>query len=146
MRTTEPEQQEDKEKSMAAPSTTRVLMTVLGAGILVQAVLAGGLLSGHHSWVQWHEQVGDCLLVLPVASLFIALVARRRQPEPFSTLAVRVAIVLLVLIVEVTGHAGGEWLILHIPAALATTAAVVHQGTTSMERRRLARLTFPKSR
>jgi hypothetical protein len=113
-----------------------LLAEILGIGILVQAAFAGGFLGGHHIWLNWHQRIGDLLVVFPLASLLVALALRRRQTERSSMLGNRLALVLLVIGVEATGHAGGSLLAVHIPAAVATMALVVHQGVTAAEGRR----------
>lgn len=118
---------------MAAPRITSILAGMLGLGIVLQATFAGGFIGGRQTWLHWHQRVGDLLLLLPLVSLVIALALRRHHPERAEFVAVRVALVLLVVLVELTGHAGGNWLALHIPAAVTAMALVVRQGMTSME-------------
>jgi hypothetical protein len=123
-------------RTVAVPRTTMILAEILGLGILVQAAFAGGFLGGHHTWLHWHQRIGDLLVVFPLASLLVALAARRRQTESTSMVSIRIALLVLVVAVEATGHAGGSFLAVHIPAAVATMALVVHLGVNSAEARR----------
>ena len=122
-------------RTVVAPQTTMILAEILGLGILVQAAFAGGFLGGHHMWLNWHQRIGDLLVVFPLASLVVALVLRRRQTESSSMLGIRIALLVLVIAVEATGHAGGSLLAVHIPAAVAAMALVVHEGVVSAEGR-----------
>jgi hypothetical protein len=123
-------------RTVAAPRTTMILAEILGLGILVQAAFAGGFVGGHQTWLHWHQRIGDLLVVFPLASLIVALAARRRQTESTSMVSIRIALLVLVVAVEATGHAGGSLLAVHIPAAVATMALVVHLGVNSAEARR----------
>jgi hypothetical protein len=116
---------------VAAPRATMILAVTLALGILFHASFAGGFLGGHHMWLAWHQRLGDLLFLLPLASLIIALVRRRSQPEALPMLANRTATLALVITLDATGHAAGSLLAVHIPAAVATMALVVHQAMAS---------------
>jgi hypothetical protein len=116
---------------VTAPRATAALASVLGFGVLAQGAFAGGFLAGHHMWLAWHEDVGDFLIMLPLASLVLGLPLGRRRPEPRTVLALRVALVVLVVAVIATGHAAGALLAVHVPAAVATMALVVGQVVLS---------------
>ena len=113
--------------AVAAPLTTTALAGLVALGVLLQGAFAGGFLSGHHVWRGAHETLGDLLIVLPLASLVVGLIAARRQPETKSVLASRVGLLVLLVLVITTGHAGRGLLALHIPAAIATVGLVTRQ-------------------
>lgn len=115
----------------AMPRATTVLAAILGLGLLAQAAFAGGFLGGHHIWLNWHQRLGDILVIIPVASLILGLLARRRHPEPRFVLAARIALVALVIGTEATGHAAGSLLALHIPLAITTMALTIWQATVA---------------
>jgi hypothetical protein len=117
------------ERRVAAPRTTAILAGILALGVLLEAALAGGFLGGHHVWKSWHESLGDLLVLPPLLSLIVGLVLRRRQHEAASVLASRIALLILVIAVVVTGHEGGTILAIHIPAAVGTMGLVVRQAT-----------------
>jgi hypothetical protein len=114
---------------MAAPRATIVLAYLLVVGVLVEAAFAGGFVGGHHMWKVWHENLGDFLVLFPLANLVVGLALRRRHPESRSMVATRVVLLLLVVVVVVTGHAGGTLLAIHIPAAVATAGLLARQVT-----------------
>jgi hypothetical protein len=115
-------------RSIAAPRITAALAGLFVLGVLAQAAFAGAFAGGHHMWLNWHQNVGDLLVVLPLASLVTGLACRRRQADTRAMLATRVALVVLVVAVVVTGHAGGGWLAFHIPAAVATVGLATRQA------------------
>ena len=94
-------------RSVAAPWVTATLAVLFILVALAQAAFADGFAGGHHMWLSWHENVGDLLVVLPLASLIVGLV-RRRQADTTAMLASRVTLVVLVVAVIATGHAGGR--------------------------------------
>lgn len=114
-------------EGVAAPRVTAALAGILALGVLIQAAFAGGFLGGHHLWLSWHENLGDVLVLLPLASLVVGLVACRRQPDTPPMLASRVGLVLLVFGVVATGHAGRSLLAIHIPAAVALVGLISYQ-------------------
>jgi hypothetical protein len=116
---------------VAAPRVTAALAAALGLGVLAQATFAGEFLSGHPVWLTWHENLGDFLLLVPLASLFVGLVSRRRQRDTTPMLVSRVVLLAAVLALVITGHAADtspEILAVHIPAAVATVGLVVYQA------------------
>ena len=115
---------------VAAPRVTTILAVALGIGLFTQGVLAGGIAGGHHSWVSAHQDLGDFLIVLPLSNLVLGLLAGRRSSESRSALALRAMILASVVAVIVTGHAGGIWLAVHVPAAVATVVLVARQLAT----------------
>jgi hypothetical protein len=115
-------------RSVAAPRVTAALAGLFVLVVLAQAAFAGGLAGGHHMWLSWHENVGDLLVVLPLASLIAGLAFRRRQADTTAMMASRVTLVVLVVAVVATGHAGGGWLAFHIPAAVATVGLATRQA------------------
>lgn len=117
---------------VAAPRVTAALATALGLGLLAQGAFAGGLSGGDHMWLIWHEDVGDLLVVVPLASLVLGLVLRQREPEPWRVLALRAGLLLLVAAVLITGHAGGGWLAVHVPGAIAAMVLVARQAAVSV--------------
>ena len=121
---------------VAAPRLTAGLASLLGFGLLAQGATAGAFVGGHHQWLTWHENLGDALVLVPLVSLLLGLAFRRRRPEPRASLAMRAGLFVLVAAVIATGHAGGAWLALHVPAALATLGLVARQATVSMSAHR----------
>jgi len=79
-------------------------------------------------WLSWHENVGDLLVILPLASLIAGLAFRRRQADTTAMMASRVTLVVLVVAVVASGHAGGGRLAFHIPAAVATVGLATRQA------------------
>lgn len=124
-------------RQTAAPRATKVLAEILGVGVLAQAGFAGGFLGGHHMWLNWHQRLGDFIVVIPLVSLVVGLVARRRQPETTSMLLVRVVLIALVIGTEAAGHAAGSWLALHIPLAVALMALTMRQIILAAEAQRV---------
>jgi hypothetical protein len=125
-----PEGPPPPEKGVAAPRATAVLAAALALGVLAQAAFAGGFLGGHHSWMAWHGNVGDFLTLLPLASLLAGLTSRGHERDTPAVLLSRVALVVMVLVVVVTGHAAADspgLLALHIPAAVTIFGLVVYQ-------------------
>lgn len=123
---------EDPSVDLAAPRATAALAAVLGIGLLAQGAFAGALVgTQHHQWLTWHKDLGDFLLLVPLASLFVGLALQRHRPEPNAALARRAGLFVLVVAVIATGHAGGAWLAVHVPAAVAAMGLVVRQVTTS---------------
>jgi hypothetical protein len=118
-------------RQTAAPRATKVLAEILGLGVLAQAAFAGGFLEGHHMWLSWHQRLGDFLVVVPIASLVMGLLATRRQPDTASILLTRIALVAVVIGTEAAGHAAGSLLALHIPLAVATMALAMWQITNA---------------
>lgn len=116
-------------RAIAAPRITAWTGFVLAVGVLVQGLLAGGFLGGDHRWFAWHEVLGTALVLPPLVSLVAALVAAGRRPRTRSALATRVFLVVLVVAVIVTGHAGHSLLAVHIPAAVAVAGIAVRQAT-----------------
>jgi hypothetical protein len=114
-------------RSVAAPRVTAALAVLFILVVLAQAAFAGGFAGGHHMWMSWHQNVGDLLVVLPLASLIVGLF-RRRQADTTAMLASRVTLVVLVAAVSATGHAGGGWLAFHIPAAVASVGLATRQA------------------
>jgi hypothetical protein len=112
---------------VAAPRLTLVLGLLFILAVLAQGAFAGGFIGGHHQWLTWHQNLGDLLIVLPLASLITGLVARRRQPDTRAVLIGRVRLLVLIAIVVITGHAGGAWLAVHIPSAIAAFGLAVWQ-------------------
>lgn len=122
-------------KGVAAPTATAALAEAVAVGVLAQAAFAGGFLGGYHSWLAWHENVGDYLTLLPLASLLIGLTSRRHQRDATAVLLSRVALVVGVLGVVATGHIAADspgMLAIHIPAAIIVFGLVVFQALTSM--------------
>jgi len=115
-------------RSVAAPRVTAALAGLFILAVLAQAAFAGGFAGGHHMWLSWHQNAGDLLVVLPLASLIVGLVCRRSQADTTAMLASRVALVVLVVAVAATGHAGGGWLAFHVPAAVATVGLATRQA------------------
>jgi hypothetical protein len=120
-------------RQIAAPRATKVLAEILGLGVLAQAAFAGGFLGGHHMWLSWHQRLGDFIVVIPLVSLIVGLVARRRRPDTTSMLLIRVVLVALVIGTEAAGHAAGSLLALHIPLAVAVMALTMWQITIAAE-------------
>jgi hypothetical protein len=120
---------------VAAPRTTATLVAIFALGVFAQATFAGAFLGGHESWHSWHENLGNVLVLPPLASLLVGIGARRRQRDTPSMLASRAALVVLVALVIVTGRSGGAWLAVHIPAAFATAGLVVRQILASGQAR-----------
>lgn len=118
-------------RQTAAPRATKVLAEVLGLGVLAQAAFAGGFLGGHHMWLSWHQRLGDFIVVIPIASLIVGLLACRRKAEATSMLVIRVVLIALAIGTEAAGHAGGTLLALHIPLAVAIMALTMWQITTA---------------
>lgn len=116
-------------RTVAAPRLTAILGLALAVGVVAQGLLAGAFLHGNHAWLSWHETLGTLLVLPPLASLLIALVLLRRQPDPPSTLLTRAFLFALVITVIITGHAGRDLLIVHIPAAIAVVGIAVRQAT-----------------
>jgi hypothetical protein len=114
--------------SVAAPRVTAALAVVFLIAVLAQGAFAGGFLSGHHSWLAAHADLGDALILVPLAILIAGLAGRRRRADTRSMLASRVALLVLIVIVIVAGHAGGGWLALHIPAAIAAVGLATRQA------------------
>ncbi len=123
-------------RQIAAPGATKVLAEILGLGVLAQAAFAGGFLGGHHMWLSWHQRLGDFIVIIPLVSLVVGLLARRRQPEAGSVLLMRVVLVALVVGTEAAGHAGGSLLALHIPLAVAIMALTMWQIALTAEAQR----------
>ncbi len=128
---------EDSSIDLAAPRATAALAAVLGIGLLAQGAFAGAFVGGHHQWLTWHEDLGDFLVLVPLASLLLGLALRHRRPEPWAALARRAGLLVLVVAVIATGHAGGTWLVVHVPAAVAAMGVVVRQLTVSASAHRL---------
>jgi len=123
------------ERRVAAPRTTAILAGILSLGVLLEATFAGGFLGGHHVWKSWHETLGNLLVLPPLTSLIVGLALRRRQREAASMLASRIALLILVVAVVVTGRQGGTILAVHIPAAVGTMGLVLRQTMMSAEGR-----------
>lgn len=124
------------EKGVAAPRVTAALSGALALGVLAQATFAGGFLSGHLSWLTWHENLGDLLTLLPLASLLVGLATRRHQRDTTSMLLSRVALVAMVFALVVTGYDAGTSsgiLAVHIPVAVAVVGLVVYQTVISTQ-------------
>jgi hypothetical protein len=134
-------------RGVAAPRTTAALAAIFALGVLAQATVAGAFLGGHDSWHSWHNNLGDVLILPPLASLLVGLTVRHPHRDTRSMLATRVALVVLVLLVIVTGHSGGGLLAVHIPAAVATAGLVARQLLASSQARDTQRrvLTPPHS-
>lgn len=116
-------------RTVAAPRLTSILGLVLAVGVLAQGLSAGGFLQGGHRWLAGHEVLGTLLILPPLVSLVVAVVLRRRNPEPAAMLATRVFLLVLVVLVIVSGHAGRSLLAVHIPAAIAVAGIAVRQAT-----------------
>ena len=116
-------------RGIAAPRTTAILGLILAAGVLVQGLFAGGFMERGHGWHAWHEALGNALVLPPLVSLLVALLLLRRQPDPPSALVTRVFLLVLVIGVILTGHAGTHLLMVHIPAAIAVVGISVRQAT-----------------
>jgi hypothetical protein len=116
-------------RSIAAPRATAILGLILAVGVLAQGLFAAGLLRGGHTWLAWHEALGNALVLPPLISLLIALRLLRRHRDPPSALVTRIFLLALVVVVIVTGHVGGELLMVHIPAAIAVVGIAVRQAT-----------------
>jgi hypothetical protein len=119
-----------------APTATKVLAEILGFGVLAQAAFAGGFLGGHHVWLNWHQRLGDLLIVVPLAILVVGLMARSLQPEKRSMLVTRIVLLAVVVGTEATGHAAGSLLALHIPLAVTTMALAIWVATVAADGRR----------
>jgi len=117
------------QRTIAAPRFTAVLGLVLAVGVLSQGLFAGAFLQGDHSRLSWHETLGTLLVLPPLASLVAALALHRRHPDPPSTLVTRAFLLALVITTIITGHAGRDLLVVHVPAAIAVVAVAVRQGT-----------------
>ncbi len=113
---------------VAAPRVTAALAVLFLIAVLAQGAFAGGFLSGHHSWLAAHSDLGDALILVPAAILIAGLAGRRRSADTRSMLASRVALLVLIVVVIGAGHAGGGWLALHIPAAIATVGLATRQA------------------
>lgn len=124
------------ERRVAAPRITAALVGMLALGIFLEATFAGAFLGGHPRWMSSHENLGNFLVLPPLGSLVVGLALRRRQPEPASMLASRVALLILVIAVVSTGHEHGSYLVVHIPAAVATVGLVTRQAIVSTEARK----------
>lgn len=111
-----------------APSRTTA---ALGLGLLVQSGLAGGVADSHHQWLTWHENLGDVLVLIPLSCLGLRLGLRRRRPESRHLLAPRAGLFAAIVAVVATGHAGGNWLALHVTVAVAAMGLVARQATLS---------------
>jgi hypothetical protein len=123
-------------KGVAAPGVTAALAAALALGVLAQATFAGGFLSGHHVWMTWHENLGDFLILPPLASLFVGLVSWRHQRDTTPMLVSRVVLLAAVLALVITGYAADtsrEILAVHIPAAVATFGLVVYQTLLAIQ-------------
>jgi len=112
---------------VTAPRITMILAGLLALGVLLEGAFAGGFLGGSQVWRSWHENVGTVLILIPLASLLVGLALQRRQPEDALMLASRLALLILVIAVVVTGNVGGSLLAIHIPAAVAMAGVVVRQ-------------------
>jgi hypothetical protein len=123
------------ERRVAAPRATAILAGILALGVLLEAAFAGGFLGGHDLWMSWHEDLGNLLVLPPLASLIVGLALRRRQPETTSMLASRIVLLILVILVVTTGHEAGSLLAIHIPAAVGTMGLVVRQTMKAAEAR-----------
>ncbi|HEX7660991.1 MAG TPA: hypothetical protein VF444_16090 [Pseudonocardiaceae bacterium] len=116
-------------RTVAAPRLTAVLGLILAVGVLAQGLLAGAFMQGDHQWLSWHEALGTSLILPPLISVIAALVLLRRQPDSPSALLTRIFLLVLVIVVILTGHAGRSLLALHIPAAIAVAGIAVRQAT-----------------
>ena len=112
---------------VTAPRITMTLAGLLALGVLLEAALAGGFLGGSDMWRSWHENLGTVLILIPLASLLVGLSLQRHQPEDALMLASRLALLILVIAVVVTGNVGGSLLAIHIPAAVAMVGLVTRQ-------------------
>lgn len=116
-------------RTIAAPRTTAILGLILAVSVLAQGLFAAGFMQGGHAWHAWHEALGNALVLPPLVSLLVALLLLRRQPDPPSALVTRVFLLTLVIVVILTGHAGRDLLMVHIPAAIAVVGISVRQAT-----------------
>lgn len=116
-------------RPIAAPRTTAILGLILAVSVLAQGLFAVGFMQGDRQWHAWHEALGNALVLPPLVSLVVALVLIRRQPDPPSALLTRIFLLALVLVVILTGHAGRDLLMVHIPAAIAVVGISVRQAT-----------------
>lgn len=116
-------------RPIAAPRTTAILGLILAVSVLAQGLFAGGFMHGDRQWHVWHEALGNALVLPPVISLVVALLLIRRQPDPPSALVTRVFLLALVIVVILTGHAGRDLLMVHVPAAIAVVGISVRQAT-----------------
>jgi hypothetical protein len=95
-------------------------------------------------WLSWHQRLGDFIVIIPIASLIVGLVARRGKPEAGSALFVRVVLVALVIGTEAAGHAAGSLLALHIPLAVATMGLTVWQVANVADAQRASAQLHPR--
>ncbi len=113
------------QRTVAAPTATRVAAAAIVLGVLAQAVLAGGFLAGRPGLRDLHEYVGYTLLAAAAAVLVAGLVGRRTRPEPLTELATRAALVLALAGTILAGmrasRGSADLLMLHIPLAFAVT-------------------------
>ncbi|MEU3984466.1 hypothetical protein AB0F77_31055 [Streptomyces sp. NPDC026672] len=116
-------------RTIAAPRLTAVLGLVLAVGVLAQGLSAGAFMQGDRQWHAWHEALGNALVLPPLISLVVALVLLPRQRDTPSALATRIVLLVLVIAVIATGHAGRSLLAVHVPAAIATVGIAVRQAT-----------------
>ncbi|NNN08144.1 MAG: hypothetical protein HKL85_02995 [Acidimicrobiaceae bacterium] len=122
-------------RDIAAPRATALLAEVLALGVLLEAAFAGGFIGGHHMWLSWHQNLGDVLLVLPLASVAIGIGARRRRREAASSLTTRIALLFFAIVAVAAGHEGGAMLAIHIPAAVVMVGIIVRQVTMCRDTR-----------
>jgi len=115
-------------RRVAAPRLTALTGLTLAVGVLVQGLLAGGFLQGERSWLGGHEVLGTLLVLPPLVSLVAALGLRRREPDSPAVLITRVFLLVLVVTVLVSGHAGRSMLAVHVPAAVAVAGIAVRQA------------------
>lgn len=109
-------------RSVAVPGLTRITAAVIVAGVLVQAILAGGFLAGRPGLVEVHMIVGVILGLTGIILLVGGLIGRRSNPEPVPVLATRTALLLALVVTLIAGMAASELgtrdlLMLHIPLA-----------------------------
>jgi hypothetical protein len=118
---------------------TGALVAIFALGVLAQATFAGAVLGGHEGWHSWHNNLGNVLILAPLASLLVGLTVRRPYRDTRAMLASRAALVILVVVVIVAGHSGGGWLALHVPAAVATAGLVARQIVATRQARETQR-------
>lgn len=105
-----------------APRVTRVAGSVVIAGILIQAAIAGGFLAGYAFLTAVHMLVGVPLIVSSLVLVAAGLVRRNGRREPASRLLNRLGVLVTLIATALIGMiaAGGvrDLLIVHVPLAL----------------------------
>ncbi|QDP98314.1 hypothetical protein FOE78_22535 [Microlunatus elymi] len=114
---------------------TMIMNAVLAIGVLAQGLFAGAFLQSRPGWFTAHEALGNALIIPALIASITALTLLVRG-RAAATLLVRQAVLLgLIVAVIAAGHAGGAWLMLHIPAAIAALGIAVREVTLYGRRR-----------